>query len=136
LWEWELEREKRDYPPMTLRASTWIGPSAGWASVTPVVLHHHPKRGRENDVERILLEAFESAGLPRPIEMRIQSVSIFEGAGHARSMPQFTEGGEKLCRYQTHIVARFPFRVQGPVLIGRGRFRGYGLLRPIEVSHG
>jgi CRISPR-associated protein Csb2 len=135
-WEWRLEREKRDYPPVTLRVKTWTGPSREWASVTPVVLHHYPKRNREDDVRRILLQAFESAGLPQPAQMRVQPVSIFEGAGHARSMPEFTDGAENLCRYQVHIIVEFPVLVQGPVLVGRGRYRGYGILRPIEVSRG
>jgi CRISPR-associated protein Csb2 len=131
-WEWKLEREKRDYPPLTLRAKTWTGPEQHWASVTPVVLHHYPKRKRDGDVERILLQAFESARLPAPVEMRVQPVSFFEGAGHARSVPQFTEGGENLCRYQVHVAVKFPFSVGGPVLVGRGRFRGYGLFRPVR----
>jgi len=136
IWEWKLRREMRTYPPVALRINTWTGPATEWASVTPVVLHHYPKRGRESDVERILSEAFESAGLPHPTELHVQPVSIFAGAGHVRSMPEFTEGGEKLCRYQVHIKARFPSPVQGPMLVGRGRFRGYGLLRPIEAQHG
>lgn len=135
-WRWEVEREKREYPPVTLRATTWIGPAYEWASVTPVVLHHYPKPNRGNDVERILIQAFESAGLPSPAVMRVQQVSVFEGAGHARAMPEFTEGGEKMCRYQVHIVVKFPVPVEGPVLVGRGRFRGYGLLRPLEVKRG
>jgi CRISPR-associated protein Csb2 len=134
VWEWDLEREKREYPPPSLRAATWTGPSRDWASVTPVVLHHYPKRNREGDVERILAEAFESAGLPVPIEMQVQPVSRFAGAGHAKSLPVFTEGGEKLCQYQVHVVVRFPVLVSGPVLVGRGRYRGYGLLRPLEVT--
>jgi len=100
--------------------------------VTPVVLHHYPRRAREGDVERILFEAFASAGLPEPEDLRVQPVSVFEGAAHARSMPEFTEGGAGLCRYQTHVVVRFPGPVEGPVLVGRGRFRGYGLMRPWE----
>ena len=136
VWEWELEREKREYPPLTLRATTWTEPARQWATVTPVVLHHHPKRNRDDDVQRILLQAFESARLPLPIEMRVQPVSHFEGAGHAQSMPQFTEGGENLCRYQVHVIVRFPVLVRGPVLVGRGRYRGYGLLRPVEVARG
>jgi CRISPR-associated protein Csb2 len=135
LWEWKLERETRNYPPMTLRADTWTGPSAEWGSVTPVVLHHYPKRARDNEVERILFQAFESAGLPRPVAMRITPVSVFEGVGHVKAMPEFTEGGERLCRYQVHLVVRFPSVVEGPVLVGRGRFRGYGLLRPTEAKH-
>jgi len=68
--------------------------------------------------------------------MRVQPVSFFEGAGHAQSLPQFTEGGETLCRYQVHIIVRFPCLLRGPILVGRGRYRGYGLLRPVEVARG
>jgi len=134
-WEWRLEREKREIPPVTLRAKTWTGPARDWASVTPVVLHHYPRRNRQNEVQSILLQAFESAGLPSPVELRVQSVSFFEGAGHARSMPEFTQGGENLCRYQIHVVVKFPLLVEGPLLVGRGRFRGYGLLRPVEAKN-
>jgi len=133
-WKWEVQREKRDFPPMTLRSATWIGPAYEWASVTPVVLHHYPKRNRDDDIERILFEAFESAGLPSPAQIRVQPVSLLTGVGHARSMPQFTECGENLCRYQVHVVAKFPFKMEGPVLVGRGRFRGYGLFRPLAVN--
>ena len=133
-WKWKLQREKREYPPVTLRTATWTRPEREWASVTPVVLHHYPKRNRENDVLRILFEAFASAGLPEPVEIRVQPVSLFTGAGGVRSLPEFTEGGEGLCRYQVHVVVTFPCKVQGPVLVGRGRFRGYGLFRPVGVE--
>jgi CRISPR-associated protein Csb2 len=136
IWEWKLEREKSDQPLFTLRSATWTGPAIEWASVTPVVLHHYPKRNRTDDVERIVYEAFASAGLPRPVELCVQPVSLFEGALPARAMPEFSEGGEKMCRYQTHVVVRFASPVRGPVLIGRGRFRGYGLMRPVGVKRG
>ncbi|HUX65897.1 MAG TPA: type I-U CRISPR-associated protein Csb2 [Terriglobales bacterium] len=130
-WRWKLRRETRDFPPLALRAETWTGPATLWASVTPVVLHHYPKPKREGDVERIVRAAFASALLPEPEEVRVRPVSVFAGAGHARSMPEYDEGGEKLCRYQTHVRVRFKQSVRGPVLAGRGRFRGYGLFRPL-----
>jgi CRISPR-associated protein Csb2 len=98
-----------------------------------VVLHHHPKRTREDDVLRILEEAFASAGLPKPKSIEARSASAFEGAPHARSMPDFTEGGAGLCKYQTHVRVEFEQRVEGPVLVGRGRYRGYGLFRPARL---
>ncbi len=132
LWEWRLQRETRDRPPTALRSITWTEASCLWASVTPVVLHHYPKRSRDGDVERIVDEAFASAGLPKPKALEVNAASLFEGAPHARSMPEFGEGGGGLCRYQTHVVVRFERPVRGPVLVGRGRFRGYGLFRPIR----
>ncbi len=134
LWEWSLVREMRDRPPTALRITTWTRPSRIWASVTPVVLHHYPKKNREEDVERILFEAFESAKLPRPTSIEARSISPLQGVGHARSIPEFAEGGERLCRYQTHVAVEFPEPVEGPVLVGRGRFRGYGLFRPIRQT--
>jgi CRISPR-associated protein Csb2 len=129
-WRWLLERETRERPPLTLQRLSWTKPSRTWASVTPVVLHHHPKK-RDGDVERIVKEAFVSAHFPEPESVSVRSVSAVEGAGHAMALPPFTEGGANLCRYQTHVVARFGRPVRGPMLVGRGRFRGYGLFRPI-----
>jgi CRISPR-associated protein Csb2 len=131
-WKWTLDRERREHPPLTLRADTWTRPSRTWASVTPMVLHHYPKRSRPGDVERIVREAFVSALLPEPEEIIIRSVSRFTGAGDARSMPLFDEGGTDLCKYQTHVVVRFRNKLSGPALVGRGRYKGYGLFRPYD----
>ena len=134
LWNWLLRRETRDRPPQSLQTNTWTEPTRHWASVTPVVLHHYPKKNREDDVIRILEEAFASAGLPKPKSLEARSASLFEGALHARSMPDFDEGGPALCRYQIHISVEFDRPVQGPVLVGRGRYRGYGLFRPARLK--
>jgi CRISPR-associated protein Csb2 len=130
-WEWELEREIRERPPTSLKAASWAGPSNCWASVTPVVLHHYPKKGRAGDVERIIRDAFKSALLPEPDSIRTTPVSAHTGAGSVRDVPAFAEG-DSLTRYSTHVVATFPCQITGPVLIGRGRFRGYGLFRPLN----
>ncbi len=132
VWRWELGRIARQEARAALRLRQWTGASRVWASVTPVVLHHYPKKNRDNDVVEIVGEAFVSAGLPRPAKIAAQPVSYFRGAGHVMEMPGFSEGGEKLCRYQTHVLVEFERRVEGPVLVGRGRFRGYGLLRPVR----
>jgi CRISPR-associated protein Csb2 len=130
VWDWTVEREVRERPPLALQRISWTRASRAWASVTPVVLHHHPKR-RDGDVERIVRDAFVSALLPEPDEVEVRSISRVEGAGHSMSMPTFAEGGGNLCRYQTHVTVRFAQRVRGPVLVGRGRYRGYGLFRPL-----
>ncbi len=130
-WQWQIRREDRERPPLTLQRPTWTRASRIWASVTPVVLHHYPKK-RDGDVERIVREAFVSALLPEPEAVEVRSVSLVPGAGHALALPPYTEGGKSLCRYQTHVLARFATPVTGPVLVGRGRFRGYGLFRPVS----
>jgi CRISPR-associated protein Csb2 len=132
VWDWRLQRSARDEPRAALRLQPWTRASRFWASVTPIVLHHYPKKNREGSVVEIVGEAFESAGLPRPLRVAVQPVSYFRGVGHVLEMPEFSEGGEGLCRYQTHVVVEFERLVEGPVLVGRGRFRGYGLCRPVR----
>ncbi len=133
VWRWMLERETRERPPLTLQRMSWTKPSRTWASVTPVVLHHYPKK-RDGDIERIVKAAFVSALFPEPEAVSIRSVSAVQGAGHAMALPAFAEGGVNLCRFQTHVVARFAQAVRGPMLVGRGRFRGYGLFRPVAAG--
>ena len=132
-WEWSLRRETRQRPPSALQMDTWTEPSRYWATVTPVVLHHYPKRNRgPQEVERILREAFVSARLPVPTKVIARSTSPFEGSLNAQVMPDFSEGGAGLCRYRTHVIVEFEHKVRGPVLVGRGRYRGYGLFRPLR----
>jgi CRISPR-associated protein Csb2 len=120
-WKWSVEREKRAKVPETLAVETWTRASRTWASVTPVVLHHYPKKNRDADVERIVREAFASALLPEPVAVEIRPVCWFRGVGHAKALPEYEEGGANLCRYQVHAVAHFAQKVQGPMLVGRGR---------------
>lgn len=131
-WEWVVEREARERPPVSMRRRRWTEPSRIWASVTPVVLHHHPKPNRDGDAERIVMEAFLSAQLPMPVRLELRSVSAHRGGGHVMGMPAYQEGGPGQCQHQVHVIAEFNERVEGPVLVGRGRFRGYGLFLPIS----
>jgi len=81
-----------------------------------------------------LREAFRSGGLPDAAELRIRPASVFKGAGHVNKMPKLEQEGVTLTRFQTHVMVRFAEPVRGPVLLGRGRFRGYGLMRPIDLK--
>jgi CRISPR-associated protein Csb2 len=132
-WEWELEREIAENIPQSLQRKNWTGPSFEWASVTPVVLHHHPKK-KDGHAEQILADALVTAQYPAVEWIRLSPVSVFEGAGAVNDMPPFVQGGENLCRYQVHAVIRFREQVEGPVLVGRGRYRGYGLFKPHQQT--
>lgn len=134
-WEWHLEREVREDPPLSLKPTTWVGPAKRWASVTPVVLHHYPKKNDVDDIERILRAGFKSALLPDPESIEITPASPHVGAGSIRDLPPFSEG-EGLTRFCTHVVASFSHPVTGPMLVGRGRYRGYGLFRPLLLKSG
>lgn len=134
---WRGGIETRDYRPVALRSSTWNGPAREWATVTPIVFDRHPKNGRiatdVAEVEEMLGAACVRIGLPRPAEISLSPVSMFSGVPHARRFPclQRKEGGN---RHHTHAVLKFEQEIMGPVLLGAGRYRGYGLCRPMQAG--
>ena len=132
LFEWELQVEEREAPPAPLRSETWTRPSARWATVTPVAFDRHPKgRDRERQVERMVGRACERIGLPHPLAVAASAISPHAGVPHGRAFPALSHraaGG----RRHTHAVITFEEPVAGPVVLGAGRYRGYGFCQPLD----
>ena len=132
LLDWEIELDLRAAHPTALEVETWTATPAGarqWASVTPVVLDRYPKR--DGDAERTIMAACEHAGLPRPSNVVTVPVSVFAGAPTTWSMPSLSHPARRGSRAHTHVIFTFPEPVCGPVIVGAGRYRGYGLCRPV-----
>lgn len=137
LFEAEFQLDLADDPPVALTPETWTGPTEGastWATVTPIVLDRHGKSADPwRDAEETIALACERIGLPRPEHLVLGPVSHFIGVptagGKRGGYPHLSrkEGGH---RHHVHAAITFPVNVRGPVLIGAGRFRGYGLCRP------
>jgi CRISPR-associated protein Csb2 len=109
--------------PRGLWRRTWASPSRTWGSVTPVVLDRHPKRGQR--VEDLIADSVEMAGYARPVEVELGQSSLFKGAPLAREIRPRSHG-----RW-THVTLAFDQRVAGPLLVGRDRHFGMGLMRPL-----
>lgn len=140
---WTLGEELRLAPPRALRSDSWTSPSEVWASVSPLVLDRHPKtdprkdRGGYNaEVAAIIAESCQRIGLPAPVEIDIDKTSWHRGAPRAKPGPDgyplmpVRPGGPN--RRQIHVWLRFDRPVLGPVLLGAGRYRGYGLCKPVR----
>jgi CRISPR-associated protein Csb2 len=127
-----VEVDSRDSPPVNLQIDTYLGPSQRWGSVTPVVLDRHfngpDKWERAADSVK---EACVRIGLPRPVEVQLCSVSVFEGAGNCKDYSQLKRKSDGGRMHHTHAVIVFEEEIMGPMLIGAGRYRGYGLCRPL-----
>jgi CRISPR-associated protein Csb2 len=138
---WTLRHEERAAPPHALQPETWTRPSHLWASVTPVALDRHPKIERERDrsgwfaeIAEVIARSCERAGLPAPVEIDFDKTSWHRGAPRAKPGPAGfpllpSKAGEP-ARMQVHVWLRFAESVEGPVLIGAGRYRGYGFCKP------
>lgn len=158
---WTLRLEERPEPPRMLRNATWTHPSATWASVTPVVLDRYPKKSRRDDrvgweaeVRQIIAQSCPRAGLPDPVEIDIDTTSWHVGSPRAYPKVWKREGNAQIVRPQQlgdgfapmptrpgkpprpqiHVHLRFDAPVRGPVLLGAGRFLGYGMCKPVERS--
>jgi CRISPR-associated protein Csb2 len=118
---------------LTLRQDTWCHPSDRWATVTPVVLDRFPPRRHEdmdNEAAACIATACIRIGLPSPSEVRILTVSRLAGAPAAKDYAPLIRKTDSARRWHVHAELLFPEPVEGPVLIGAGRFRGYGLCKP------
>lgn len=135
---WDLVRETGDWPPASLRPEVWSAYPAGerhWATVTPVAFDRHPKqkdpRTYHREVAAMIAAACTAVGLPQPREVIVTSVSAHLGVAPAHAFPRLPrkEGGD---RRHTHAILVFDEPVLGPILIGAGRYRGYGVCRPMN----
>ncbi|BAS26092.1 type I-G CRISPR-associated protein Csb2 [Limnochorda pilosa] len=131
LGEWELERVTGTPPQRQLTPSTWMSPSTRWATVTPLLLDRFPKR--EGEEEELVARACRWVGLPEPSFVLTSVQSLFEGvpASHAFHREPWSKG-----RAAVHALVAFDQPVAGPLLLGAGRYRGLGLLRPYRRGRG
>ena len=144
LGTWTIRIEERSLPPLALRSATWCEPSSVWASVTPIVLDRHSKFDQRtervqwrDEVAASIAQSCERQGLPRPDLIDVDKTSWHRGAPRAKPGPDgmpWLPGKEGIApRQQVHVLIQFPCEVQGPLLLGAGRFRGYGLCKPLGL---
>lgn len=141
LGDWTLLREDRSSPPLALRNETWTQPSTVWASVTPVVLDRHPKRDPvtervawREEVATSIVESCRRIGLPAPVAVDVDKTSWHRGAPRSRPGPNgmpWLASKTGAPRQQVHVLLQFDSEVRGPVLLGAGRYRGYGVCKPL-----
>ena len=140
---WTARRADAETPKANLRPVTWVGDTGGaraWASITPVAFDRHPKaRGRvardEETAAWVGRACRDQMGLPEPVAVRLTPVSAHLGAPAARDFPRLRrKNGTE--RRHCNVILRFDEPVRGPILLGAGRFRGYGLFRPLGEEDG
>lgn len=131
--ECSLELETREAPPYNLQSQTWTRPARRWGSVTPVVLDRHFDGPSKWDLgAEAVKDSCERIGLPRPVEVLLHPVSMFPGVPRSNEFPWISRKKDGARMHHAHAVIVFDQKVQGPVMVGAGRFRGYGLCRPLR----
>jgi CRISPR-associated protein Csb2 len=128
---WRMEIDDREDREVALRPEVWVTASRRWATVTPISIDRHPKGPRKwKDVEESIARACVRTGLPEPVDVALMPASMFIGAPTARNFPMLARGLGRDPVQHTHAAITFPVAVVGPILLGAGRYRGYGVCRP------
>jgi CRISPR-associated protein Csb2 len=135
---WRVERAAAP-SRSSLNPERWCGVAAIWVSATPVLLDRFPDHGDPVEEARLIAAACLNIGLLEPVEIEIYKHSALSGAPSAypargsRSRPDwsFPRGVKFADRPRRHVMLRFAEPVEGPVILGAGRFHGFGLCRPL-----
>ena len=138
LGSWRFESITAQRPPVNLLPKTWTNHPEGatkWATVTPISFDQHAKSkdkvGYRAEIAAMIRQACQRVRLPEPREVIVIPVSAHLGTPTAQEFPrlQRKDGSE---RRHSHAILIFDEPVCGPMLLGAGRYRGYGLCRPVR----
>jgi CRISPR-associated protein Csb2 len=114
-----------------LQPARWAARGDGgtreWATVTPLMLDGHLRRGRDEASE--VARSVVIAGYPRPGSVEVSQAPLAEGAIW-RPRPGTLPAGRPHRRL-VHARVTFPVPVTGPVLAGSMRYLGLGLFMPL-----
>jgi CRISPR-associated protein Csb2 len=96
-----------------------------------VLDRHFDGKERWDQAAESVKDSCERIGLPRPDKVLLHPVSMFEGVPHSNEFPFLTRKKDGGRMQHAHTVILFGEKVEGPVVVGAGRYRGYGLCRPV-----
>jgi CRISPR-associated protein Csb2 len=149
-WDRDLPRQQR-----TLTRGYWCRPARRWMTVTPIALDRFPGNLRsttprirdraEAEAEESVVQACLRAGLAeRSDDVRVSirldapltaipAAPSGKRSGGQRQYPVYRTG-DGTPRACVHAEIEFEEPVRGPVLIGAGRYFGYGLCLPCDET--
>lgn len=132
--------------PSHSRPATWCRPSRTWASVVPVALDRHAgdlspsdpakRAGVDERVRSTVSAACENIGLPAPVAVEWSLDSFVRATRPSRAYPPYRVRSGSVTRQLLHVRVEFEAPVTGPVILGAGRFYGYGLMLPLPGGTG
>lgn len=113
--------------PMAANPKRWLARSSRWATTFPAI---HERHGTLDLQE--LSRWCQHAGLPKPVAFRSSRTPFVTGAADLAPV-EVNRPGKPGLPY-SHVELEFAEAVAGPVVIGGGRQRGFGLCVPLNDS--
>ncbi|MDM7324474.1 MAG: type I-U CRISPR-associated protein Csb2 [Thermus sp.] len=120
---WKVELARPDGRE-SLQERRWRTMARRFVSALPVVFDHHPKKENFYDA---LAKSCQFAGFPTPVGAWRLSYPLVKGTVSSRKvqLPPSLKG------YVAHAMVEFERPVEGPLLLGLGRYLGLGLFVPL-----
>jgi len=138
LGSWRLGSVGAAAPAWNLRSEVWTAHPDGathWSTVTPIAFDRHPKEKDRSAYQRetaaMIAQAVVRLGLPEPHDVIVTAVSAHLGVPPAHAFPRL-QRKDGSPRRHAHAILVFAEPVRGPILLGAGRYRGYGVCRPLD----
>lgn len=113
-----------EHLPAGLSHRGWGRKGKSWATVSPIVLERHPRRGQS--IGSLIADTCERWGYPRPVAVDVSQQGKLRGVPPARVFRP-RRGGQ-----WTHATLHWDRLVRGPLLLGRDQHFGLGLCQTID----
>ena len=123
--EASVEPRGNEERPWAANPRRWRGPSRTWVTAFPAI---HERRGVPGLAEAA--RWCSHAGLPDPVAFRSFRTPLLPGAVDLAPV-EVNRPGRSALPY-SHVELRFAEPVAGPVVVGAGRQRGFGLCVPVD----
>ena len=101
----------------------YTGSATNWSSVTPVILDGFDDKNAAK-TQKLIRKTLTNAGIGNQVEFEWQQFGFRSGVEPARAFSR----PENLNGTMVHVRLRFMHQVRGPIAIGAGRYRGFGLM--------
>lgn len=127
--------------PTSAKPARWCRRATTWITATPIALDRHPgnlsdrrpdrRRAAEQRAIESITRSCRHIGLPEPTQVEIAPGPLLQGSAPANAFPPYEASRGKVRRFLTHALVRFDEVVEGPLLLGAGRYLGLGLCAPL-----
>ena len=111
--------------PLAAQPGHWMRQSHVWVSAIPAI---HERRGALHHAE--ITRWCHHAGLPAPVAFRSSRTPLIRG-GIDLAPVEVNRPGRPVLPY-SHVELWFDEAIEGPVVVGSGRQRGFGLCLPLN----
>jgi len=133
---WRLDEVTADSSPIqTLNVRSWTASSRVWSTVTPMMFGRVPK-DKQGGEPAVILASLGMIGVDPDsvLEIAVGRHSPLNGVPPSWEFNPRLQGafGQSQPWMLRHVTVRFNQQVYGPLILGRMRYFGLGLMRPWE----